>query len=160
MARALLSSFGSVADLLINLTWKILCCCDIFLGHWEASVLFPNLFPQPTLTVSMDTVNLLLKGCQRRIQALTCVQPRTALALWKRLDLFTWKVRKSGPRSLCDLLIMKVCFLTMKQYNMTAVYYSNVTNMYRFMRVKNKNNSQAERGWGDGSLVECLRLRH
>lgn len=33
MARDLLSGYGSVADLLINLTLKILRCCDIFLGH-------------------------------------------------------------------------------------------------------------------------------
>lgn len=50
-------------------------------------------FLQPTLTASVDTVNLLLKGYQRGFRHLHCRKQRWFL--WRQLDLFMWKVGES-----------------------------------------------------------------
>lgn len=97
---------SSIADQLINPTCKILSCCDCFLSYWEEFCRFLTCFFQPTLTVLMDTVSLLLKECQKRIQVLTCALQRTALVLWRQLDLFMWKVGKHALSLIYHLFIM------------------------------------------------------
>lgn len=118
--------FGSIADQLINLMCKILSCREIFPRLLRGTCVV-SCFPQPTLTVWMDTVNLLLKECQKRIQVLMCAPQRTALALWRQLDLFMWKVGKSAPFLIYNAFIMNsssFAYFIVIKYNFKFLIHS------------------------------------
>lgn len=84
---------------LINPIYTLPRSVTTFPGDWETFVLSP----QPTLTVSRDTLNLLLRECPKGILARMSALQRTAWALWKPSDLFTWKV---GERAVSNSLFL------------------------------------------------------